>query len=390
LLYVNERPFVLRDGDNPYINIEHTGINTRRLEAMERQLRRDILAEGDRMQQMHAAGDTFMLAASSPTPDQSYTVALAPITHSSSSDYRVLLHDEDENGNLIAVWHSEISSKNIQTPQMQFMRCFEEAATSVTGEQASDGSASGYRFTARYFRTPITDEQAPSAACLDDLLRGLETARDAVKPVLVFNCQMGRGRTTTGLIIACLWCIHRKKIDNYQEWLSHSDAKKPAYNRTGSESRSLLHSGASASVQPGVISPPSAPVAAVTTSTSSSYLAPSSIPGDDAAAVHKREDEFNHVRGGTFACATRLQCTCISILSCLSVSLYRAFCPTFMRSPACGGVCVSDVQGLRHGWYKVIQSLVRVLTDGPTIKRQVDRVIDQSEMNGTEESRRKE
>ena len=49
LLYVNEQPFVLRDGDNPYVNIEHTGINTRRLEAMERQLRRDILTESERL-----------------------------------------------------------------------------------------------------------------------------------------------------------------------------------------------------------------------------------------------------------------------------------------------------------------------------------------------------
>ncbi len=35
------------------------------------------------------------------------------------------------------------------------------------------------------------------------------------------------------------------------------------------------------------------------------------------------------------------------------------------------------VQGRKHGWYRVIQSLVRVLPDGPNVKRVVDRVIDQ-------------
>jgi len=39
------------------------------------------------------------------------------------------------------------------------------------------------------------------------------------------------------------------------------------------------------------------------------------------------------------------------------------------------------VQGLRHGWYKIIQSLVRVLSDGPNVKRLVDRIIDQSGTN---------
>ena len=30
----------------------------------------------------------------------------------------------------------------------------------------------------------------------------------------MMNCQMGRGRTTTGLIIACLWCLHRGVVDH--------------------------------------------------------------------------------------------------------------------------------------------------------------------------------
>ena len=44
-MYVNGKPFVLRDHDKPYANLVNTGINTRRLEAQERQLVKDALAE---------------------------------------------------------------------------------------------------------------------------------------------------------------------------------------------------------------------------------------------------------------------------------------------------------------------------------------------------------
>ena len=48
-----------------------------------------------------------------------------------------------------------------------------------------------------------TDEQAPLPDALSQLLErvrsGLSVAGD-----FVFNCQMGRGRTTTGMVAACL------------------------------------------------------------------------------------------------------------------------------------------------------------------------------------------
>ena len=52
---------------------------------------------------------------------------------------------------------------------------------------------------------PQTDEQAPLPAALAQLLErvrvGLASCEDAD---FVFNCQMGRGRTTTGMVTACL------------------------------------------------------------------------------------------------------------------------------------------------------------------------------------------
>lgn len=53
-----------------------------------------------------------------------------------------------------------------------------------------------------YLRVPVTDEKAPKP---DDF--GVLIGRAWGPPpgaALVFNCQMGRGRTTTGMIIASL------------------------------------------------------------------------------------------------------------------------------------------------------------------------------------------
>ena len=45
------------------------------------------------------------------------------------------------------------------------------------------------------FRVPVTDEQAPLATTIDDLVR-ITFAN--YQDDFVFNCQIGRGRTTTG------------------------------------------------------------------------------------------------------------------------------------------------------------------------------------------------
>ena len=58
-----------------------------------------------------------------------------------------------------------------------------------------------------YLRVPVTDEKAPKEADFALLLQRLWTAPQGA--ALVFNCQMGRGRTSTGMIIATLVCLKR-------------------------------------------------------------------------------------------------------------------------------------------------------------------------------------
>jgi len=53
-----------------------------------------------------------------------------------------------------------------------------------------------------YFRLPIVDEKAPKDTDFDAMLT---TMRETTpETACIFNCQMGKGRTTTGMILACL------------------------------------------------------------------------------------------------------------------------------------------------------------------------------------------
>eukprot|EP01006_Ploeotia_vitrea_P062648 TRINITY_DN84179_c0_g1_i1.p2 TRINITY_DN84179_c0_g1~~TRINITY_DN84179_c0_g1_i1.p2 ORF type:complete len:658 (-),score=411.56 TRINITY_DN84179_c0_g1_i1:43-2016(-) len=59
--------------------------------------------------------------------------------------------------------------------------------------------------TVELVRIPIADERTPS---VDDFQRLLEVVKDADDGTAFhFNCQMGKGRTTVGMVIACL--VHR-------------------------------------------------------------------------------------------------------------------------------------------------------------------------------------
>eukprot|EP00297_Palpitomonas_bilix_P003427 CAMPEP_0113875690 /NCGR_PEP_ID=MMETSP0780_2-20120614/5081_1 /TAXON_ID=652834 /ORGANISM="Palpitomonas bilix" /LENGTH=560 /DNA_ID=CAMNT_0000861705 /DNA_START=62 /DNA_END=1741 /DNA_ORIENTATION=- /assembly_acc=CAM_ASM_000599 len=62
-----------------------------------------------------------------------------------------------------------------------------------------------------YLRIPITDESAPEEKDFDELTHFLSNVDS--RTAMVFNCQMGRGRTTTAMVVAALlWRIkHGKK-----------------------------------------------------------------------------------------------------------------------------------------------------------------------------------
>ncbi|WVQ79454.1 hypothetical protein IAT38_001552 [Cryptococcus sp. DSM 104549] len=152
VLYVNARPHVLRLVDKPLTNVETTGVTAAVVERMEVAMKQDVLRE-------LRAGQG-----------------------------RLLLHDEVETKpghyEIIPIWET-----------------LEESAVMTPREMYESAIAEGYKVD--YMRVAITDEQAPLPATLqvlvDRVAQGLKEETD-----LVFNCQMGRGRTTTGMAVASL------------------------------------------------------------------------------------------------------------------------------------------------------------------------------------------
>nr|XP_019043261.1 hypothetical protein I302_07836 [Kwoniella bestiolae CBS 10118]OCF22191.1 hypothetical protein I302_07836 [Kwoniella bestiolae CBS 10118] len=152
VLYVKSRPHVLRLIDKPVTNIETTGVTAAVVERMEVALKRDVIRE---LRQGNG---------------------------------RLLLHDEVETKpgvyDIIPIWET-LEESEVMTPK--------ELYESITKE--------GYKVD--YVRVAITDEQAPLPVTfqvlVDRIAEGLQQGAD-----FVFNCQMGRGRTTTGMTVACL------------------------------------------------------------------------------------------------------------------------------------------------------------------------------------------
>mmetsp|Transcript_46161 Transcript_46161/g.75319 ORF Transcript_46161/g.75319 Transcript_46161/m.75319 type:complete len:514 (+) Transcript_46161:137-1678(+) len=78
-----------------------------------------------------------------------------------------------------------------------------------------------------YVRNPILDEKAPDDSVIDETCRLLEDVEPDT--ALVFNCQMGRGRTTTGMVLACLiWrAVNQKEPEGVAP---EPDLDNPNYN----------------------------------------------------------------------------------------------------------------------------------------------------------------
>ncbi|SPO31624.1 uncharacterized protein UTRI_06346_B [Ustilago trichophora] len=168
VLYVNGRPHVLRLADQPITNIEATGVTTDVVEGMEVALKNDMLKEA------------------------------------AERGGRVLLHDETEirqgEFDIIPVWET-VKEGDVLTPR--------EVYELVQRE--------GYKVD--YARLAITDEQAPVPAVFSQLEERVITALQTGS-ACVFNCQMGRGRTTTGMVIASLvstvWHYGDQLVSSYE------------------------------------------------------------------------------------------------------------------------------------------------------------------------------
>lgn len=74
------------------------------------------------------------------------------------------------------------------------------AALKTLGMVYEELRQEGFHLT--YVRLPIVDEKAPNEGDFDLLVQALKN--EPAETACFFNCQMGKGRTTTGMIIGCL------------------------------------------------------------------------------------------------------------------------------------------------------------------------------------------
>jgi len=144
LLYLNGRPVVLREREEPFRNMEtFRGISESRLRDLEWRFKEDVVAEAQK------CGGS------------------------------VLLHEEEADNILVEKWESAPPSA-VMTAEDVFFQLRQE----------------GYRV--RYERLPCTSGQAPHPSFFDELLKFVMTTdRDTW---VVFNCQSGNARSTLGMI----------------------------------------------------------------------------------------------------------------------------------------------------------------------------------------------
>nr|XP_043636887.1 paladin [Erigeron canadensis] len=152
VVYINGRPFVLREVERPFSNLEYTGINRARVEQMEDRLKEDILIEASRY------------------------------------GNKILVTDELPDGQMVDQWEP-VTPESVKTPLQVYL----ELQTK--------------QFLVDYERIPVTDEKAPKEQDFDTLVDRI--SRADLKTEIIFNCQMGRGRTTTGMVIATLIYFNR-------------------------------------------------------------------------------------------------------------------------------------------------------------------------------------
>jgi hypothetical protein len=96
-VYINGRPFVLREVERPFTNLEYTGINRQRVEEMEARLKEDVLQEAARYMN------------------------------------KVMVSDELPDGQMIDQWE-QIGQDCVQTPlEVNYSTSFLQALSTTTG-----------------------------------------------------------------------------------------------------------------------------------------------------------------------------------------------------------------------------------------------------------------
>ena len=189
VVYINGKPFVLREEVRPLKNLqEYAGIEASRIESMEERLKKDVLAEALKF------GGKILVACESFEPGHY--------------------------GELRDEW------EEIDHPD----------AVQTTAEVYSSLSKQG--FAVKYVRVPVTDGTTPTLDDFDTLM-SIVASFGLGNPV-IFNCQLGVGRATTGMVIAGM-------VQMYSQGLSSIDSLRvdSSLGMGDEEFRSMMIAGMS-------------------------------------------------------------------------------------------------------------------------------------------------
>ncbi len=147
VIYINGKNYTLRDVAKMNKNMENPGASGKDIEKTEETLKQELLREA------------------------------------AKNGGKILLHEETPDGKTVARW-VDVDEKSVKT----------------TAEVFEGLKKEGYKVD--YKRIPISDEKRPEAKDFDEIVQRMKDV-DPDTPV-IFNCQAGRGRTTTALIAAGL------------------------------------------------------------------------------------------------------------------------------------------------------------------------------------------
>ncbi|MFP4498167.1 MAG: hypothetical protein ACLFQV_08145 [Vulcanimicrobiota bacterium] len=167
VVYIDGRPFSLRDWNNKFNNMDYSNISPAEVEAKEAQLKEDIMAEAQK-----------------------------------NGGY-IVVHDEVQYKNEVGKTCWKVVPRKIKVIEGNL-----KTTRQVFDELKKDG------YNVDYARIPITDEKRPNNSDFEALVDRLKNLKGEEE--LVFNCHQGKGRTTTSMVASSMLRNARMKKLNPQ------------------------------------------------------------------------------------------------------------------------------------------------------------------------------
>eukprot|EP00746_Dinoflagellata_sp_MGD_P003862 gnl/MRDRNA2_/MRDRNA2_107484_c0_seq1.p1 gnl/MRDRNA2_/MRDRNA2_107484_c0~~gnl/MRDRNA2_/MRDRNA2_107484_c0_seq1.p1 ORF type:complete len:483 (-),score=91.36 gnl/MRDRNA2_/MRDRNA2_107484_c0_seq1:114-1562(-) len=161
VVYINGRPYCVKDRSEPFGNLETTGITAQELVEKEMLLKKELYAEANLY-----GGKVLLHGEAKPTPEE--------IEQAKAKGYPAM-------GGVYAYWEPLVEVLCVHELYGQLQQQYPELI---------------------FMRLPITDEQEPEEKDFEQLAGSLKGAKPTWS--VICNCQMGRGRTTTAMVLTTL------------------------------------------------------------------------------------------------------------------------------------------------------------------------------------------